>query len=85
MPNAIVFGATSGIGLQLTKILVGDGYKVAITGRRLKLLEEIEQSNPSGLIIKQHDVRDVAQSETVFRELVKELEVVDLIIHSSGV
>ena len=85
MPNAIVFGATSGIGLQLTNMLIKDGYKVAITGRRIKLLEDIKKNYSNHIIIKQHDVKDVAQSEAVFQELVTELEIIDLIIHSSGV
>jgi NADP-dependent 3-hydroxy acid dehydrogenase YdfG len=36
MKNAIVFGATSGIGKSVTRILIKEGYKVAITGRRLE-------------------------------------------------
>ena len=43
MPNAIVFGASSGIGKQLAQYLVEDGYKVVLIGRRKELLEEIKQ------------------------------------------
>ena len=85
MPNAIVFGATSGIGKQLAEFLVKDGYKVAITGRRLNLLNEIKSTNSDRYIIKQNDVQDVSQIETVFKELVSELNTIDLIIHSSGI
>ena len=85
MPNAIVFGATSGIGKQLSEFLVNDGFKVAITGRRLELLNEIKSTNHDSYIIKQNDVQDFAQIETVFNELVNELGSVDLIIHSSGI
>ncbi len=56
MPNAIVFGATSGIGKQLAEFLINDGYKVAITGRRNKLLTEIKNSNPDNYISKQTDL-----------------------------
>ena len=85
MQNAIVFGATSGIGLQLTKILLNDGYKVAITGRRLELLEDIKNSNPNNIIVKQHDVQEIVHSEVVFEELIHEMKTIDLIIHSSGI
>ncbi len=85
MPNAIVFGATSGIGKELAALLVKDGYKVAITGRRKQLLKEFQFSNPDNVILRQHNVQDISQSELVFNELVKELNSVDLIIHSSGI
>ncbi len=84
MPNAIVFGATSGIGKQLAEMLVLDGYKVAVTGRRLELLEDLKSINPEKIIIKQNDVQDFKQAELVFNEIVGELGIVDVIIHSSG-
>jgi len=40
--NALIIGASSGIGKELSKLLVADGYKVVITGRREKLLLEIK-------------------------------------------
>ncbi len=83
--NAIVFGATSGIGAALAKLLVDDGYRVAITGRREDKLNEIKESNPKKHIIKKHDVKQLEESEKVFFELVKELGQVDLIIYSSGI
>jgi len=39
--NAIIFGATSGIGKHLAKLLIQDGYTVGITGRRELKLKEI--------------------------------------------
>jgi short-subunit dehydrogenase len=85
MPNAIVFGATSGIGKQLAEYLVADGYKVVITGRRLELLSEIKNNNPGSYSIKQNDVQDIDQINKVFYELLSELGSVDIIIHSSGI
>ncbi len=85
MPNAIVFGATSGIGKELANYLVTDGYLVAITGRRLELLEEIKNTQPNKYIIKQHDVQNVDQTGIVFNSIISELTTVDLIIHCSGI
>ena len=42
MKTAIVFGATSGIGKEISELLLKDGYKVAITGRRLEKLEALK-------------------------------------------
>jgi short-subunit dehydrogenase len=83
--NAIVFGATSGIGKELAKLLADDGYCVAITGRREAKLREIKKSNPEKYIIKKHDVTKLDASEKVFNSLVEELGTVDLIVYSSGI
>lgn len=81
--NAIVFGATSGIGKELAKLLVNDGYRVAVTGRREDRLKEIQTGNPK-YIIKKHDVTHLEDSERIFQELVSELGTIDLIVYSSG-
>lgn len=83
--KAIIFGATSGIGKELAKLLVNDDYIVAITGRREEKLKEIQSTYPNKYIIKKHDVTDLKSSEKVFQELIQELETVDLIVYSSGV
>ena len=85
MKNAVVIGATSGIGKELAKILVKNNYKVAITGRREEKLKELKDLHPDKYIIKKHDVTDYQSSETILNELVKEMESIDLIIYSSGV
>ncbi len=83
--KAIVFGATSGIGKELAKMLVKDGFQVVITGRRIENLQEIQATNPTQYIIEQHDVQEVTTSEIVFEKIVKQLGKIDLIIHSSGI
>ncbi len=83
--NAIIFGATSGIGKYLADLLIQDGYTVGITGRREEKLIEIKETNPVNYIIKKHDVTNIKDSERVFHELIDELKTVDLIVYSSGV
>jgi len=85
MPNAIVFGATSGIGKQLANYLVADGYKVAITGRRLQLLNTIKASKPNRYFVCENDVQDLVHIEFVFKQIVEEFENIQLVIHCSGV
>lgn len=85
MKHAVVFGATSGIGKELTKLLVDDGYRVAVTGRRLEKLQELEKEFPNHIFIKQNDIQEVAEVERVFQEILDEFITVDLVIQSSGV
>ena len=85
MKNALIIGATSGIGKELSKLLVAEGYSVVITGRREKLLQEIKETNPDSYLIRVHDVTDLDSCETLFDELEKELKTIDLIVYSSGV
>jgi len=85
MKTAIIFGATSGIGKELTHLLVKDKYKIAITGRRLKNLQEIKDLFPTQITIKQNDIRNFDEVEKVFDEIVEEFHQIDLIIHSSGI
>jgi short-subunit dehydrogenase len=81
--HAIIFGATSGIGKELAKILINDGYHVLITGRRLGKLKEIQVLNPKKYFIQQHDITDIESSDKLFNNL--PFEKVDLIVLSSGV
>lgn len=85
MKTAIVFGATSGIGKGITEILIKDGYKVAITGRRLEKLESLKNQYPNKIYIAQNDIQKVEELESVFDEIVQEFEKIDLVIQSSGV
>ncbi|WP_457619215.1 SDR family NAD(P)-dependent oxidoreductase [Lutibacter sp.] len=85
MKNALIIGATSGIGKELAKLLVADNYKVVITGRREKLLQQIKETNPDKYIVKVQDVTDLRSSEELFTELKNELKTIDLIVFSSGV
>ena len=85
MKNAIVFGASSGIGKQLSNYLVTDGYKVVITGRRKDLLKQIKEENPEAYEMKSFDVQDVSESSIIFNTIVSELKEIHLIIHASGI
>jgi NADP-dependent 3-hydroxy acid dehydrogenase YdfG len=42
--KAVVTGAGSGIGKATALALVGDGWHVALAGRRLAMLEEVRQA-----------------------------------------
>lgn len=85
MKNAIIFGATSGIGNALTKILIKQGYNVAITGRRLDKLIDLQKKYPTQILVKQNDIQDVDDVDKVFKEILSEFKTIDLVVQSSGV
>ena len=85
MKNALIIGASSGIGRELAKLLTEDDYNVIITGRRGQLLEEIKATNPEKFVVKIHDVNDLDSSDVLFDTLKNEFKSIDLIVYSSGV
>lgn len=83
--KAIVFGATSGIGRELAKLLVKDGYMVLITGRRIELLKSLQEENPDQYHIRQHDITHTKDTQQLFQEIPSYFDHTDLIIHNSGI
>lgn len=84
MKKAIVIGATSGIGRGIAKILADNGYKVGITGRRIELLQELNDKNPDQFCFQSFDICDSDKTVLKLNELIHELGGLDLLIISSG-
>ena len=82
--NAIVFGASSGIGRELAIRLSQDGYKVKITGRREELLKELCLEFPQ-LSYRAFDIQDLSSVENNFADMVRDFGTIDLIVHCAGV
>jgi short-subunit dehydrogenase len=83
MKKAIVIGATSGIGNELAQILVQNGYKVGITGRRLAELERLKKRNPVHFSVSSFDCTKENNSKKL-NDLVDQIGGLDLLIFSSG-
>lgn len=82
--KAIIVGASSGMGKELCRILVKDGYSVGITGRRENLLKELMAETPGRIFIRAFDIRDMSKTTKGLRELIRELGGLDLLVLSSG-
>ncbi|MCF6148190.1 MAG: SDR family NAD(P)-dependent oxidoreductase [Candidatus Kuenenia sp.] len=84
MKKAIIIGATSGIGEELAKIFSQDSYIVGVVGRRSHLLKEFKREYPESFI-KSIDVSKTAEAINQLKELISEMDGVDIVVISSGV
>lgn len=84
MKKGIIMGATSGIGREVTLLLLRRGWLLGIAGRREELLEEIRREFPHHVFVEQIDV-DKADSVDGLHRLISRLETIDLYFHASGI
>lgn len=82
--KAIVIGATSGIGLEVAKILNGQGYELGIAGRREENLKAIKESLSNVKAYMPIDIT-AADAPEKLESLIEQLGGVDLYFHSSGI
>ena len=86
--RTLVVGASSGIGAAIVRRLAGEGYRVAALARRSNKLDTLAgecQSLPGDVVVRAHDVCDVADVPELFEELVRELGGLDLYVFAAGI
>lgn len=84
MNRAIIVGATSGIGRELTLRLVDNGYKVGVIGRREDKLQELVSSKEGQIFAQCADIVDIDKTKSTIESLISDLGGLDLIVISSG-
>lgn len=82
--NAVVIGASSGIGLELARQLSARGYGVGLVARRGELLEKLARELSPSVWTKTIDVAETAEAMSRLRELIAEMKDVELFIISAG-
>ena len=85
MRQAIIVGASSGLGWELAIQLADKGYQLGVMGRREALLNELVEKLPGTHFIQATDVSNAEQSQTELEELIARMGDVELIVLSSGV
>lgn len=83
--KAIIIGASSGIGRELAKVLVRNGYEVGVVARRENLLIELQKEINSPLFIQKVDISRPEEAMTQVQSLIQKMGGVDLAILNSGV
>ena len=84
MKRAIVIGASSGIGREVSRLLLADGWAVGVAARREDRLLELKASSPDNVEVMRIDVTAADAGERLL-ELVKRLGGVSLFVYCSGV
>jgi NAD(P)-dependent dehydrogenase (short-subunit alcohol dehydrogenase family) len=88
--QAIVVGASSGIGEALARRLAQDGCRVALVARRGEELEQLakelnDRTGTEMAIWAQHDVLNRAEVPWLFQDLALRLGGVDAIFYAAGI
>ncbi len=87
--TALVTGGTKGIGLGIARVLIGEGIRVAVTGRQpdttgeaARLLNAQKEGYALGIA---SDVRDLASQEHAVAEVLRKWGRLDYVIANAGV
>ena len=81
--KAIVMGATSGIGMEVAKLLAAKGWQVGIAGRRIERLQAL--ISLGGITCYQQIDVTSPDAPAQLLELIDKLGGMDLYFHSSGI
>ena len=81
--NAIIIGASSGIGEALARLLSNEGYRVGMCARRRQLLMALQSDLP-GSAIKEMNVSKPNEAIELFQELLEEMGGAGLVVISAG-
>lgn len=84
MKRAIIIGASSGIGNEVAKILIAEGWSVGVAARREERLLELKQINPSMVETARIDVTD-ENAPQLLLELTRRLGGINLLFYASGI
>lgn len=82
--KAIIVGASSGIGLEVARLLLSDGWNLGVAARREEPLQELKTVAPGRVEIMTIDVTDPDAGERLMT-LIGQLGGMDLYFHASGI
>ena len=85
MKNAIIIGASSGIGYELAIQLAKKGYQLGLMARRQELLIELSDRMPGQHFVQVTDLMDADMARTQLAALIEKMGDVELIVVNSGV
>lgn len=82
--KAIIVGASSGIGREVARLLLSDGWHIGIAARRKEPLLELKATDPERIEVMAINVNSPDAGEQLL-DLVQRLGGIDLYFHASGI
>lgn len=84
MKKAVIIGASSGMGMEVAKLLLAEGCQLGIAARRDDRLQTLNQLAPDRVVTAVIDVT-AEDADSRLRTLIDELGGMDLYFHVSGI
>jgi len=84
MKRAIIVGASSGIGREVSKILLADGWRIGVAARREDKLQELKSINKDMVEVERIDVTADDAPQRLLT-LIENLGGIELFFYASGV
>ena len=84
MKKAIVVGASSGIGHEVARLLIAQGWAVGVAARRIDKLTDLQAMAPERVYTIHIDVTN-EDVETSLQQLIERMEGLDLYFHAAGI
>ena len=84
MKKAIVVGASSGIGHEVARLLIAQGWAVGVAARRIDKLTDQQAMAPERVYTAHIDVTN-EDAETFLQQLIERMGGLDLYFHAAGI
>ena len=84
MRQAIIVGASSGLGKKVAQLLLADGWRIGVMARREEVLLELKAENPTKVEVEACDITQ-ERAPAQLLSLISRLGGIDLYFHASGV
>lgn len=84
MKKAVVMGASSGIGMEVAKLLLADGWMIGVAARRTDLLEQLKDTASERVVMETIDV-NADGAEDMLLSLIVTLGGMDLFFYAPGI
>jgi 3-oxoacyl-[acyl-carrier protein] reductase len=81
---ALVTGATGGIGAEIARALHGQGARVALSGTRREVLEQLAAELGEGALVAPADLSDPAAPQALVEKVEAELGRLDILVNNAG-
>ena len=84
MKKAVIIGASSGIGREVSRLLIRDGWHVGVVARRQERLLELQADCPERVSVLAADVREPAVTGRLCT-LIGQMGGIDLLFYAAGI